>query len=77
MLAPMSKSRLIKNAFSPDARVVLHEGDCLDLLRSLPDNSVQLFVTSPPYNLGKEYEKQTDLDTYVEWQGESFRVTLG
>ncbi len=73
----MSKNRLIQNAFSADAKVVLHHGDCLNLLRSLPDNSVQLFVTSPPYNLGKEYETRTNLDTYVEWQGENFRVTSG
>lgn len=69
----MSKNRLIQNAFSAGAKVVLHEGDCLDLLRSLPDNSVQLFVTSPPYNLGKEYEKRTDLHTYVEWQAKIIR----
>lgn len=69
----MSKNRLIQNAFSADAKVVLHHGDCLNLLRSLPDNSVQLFVTSPPYNLGKEYETRTNLDTYVQWQATIIR----
>lgn len=29
----------------------IHQGDCLELLKSLPDNSVDLVITSPPYNL--------------------------
>lgn len=29
----------------------IHEGDCLELMRQLPDESVDLVVTSPPYNL--------------------------
>lgn len=32
-----------------DATVTLHHGDCLDVLRSLPDASVDCCVTSPPY----------------------------
>ncbi|MEL7729292.1 site-specific DNA-methyltransferase [Citromicrobium bathyomarinum] len=32
-------------------------GDALDLFAQIPDNSVQLCVTSPPYNIGKSYEK--------------------
>jgi DNA modification methylase len=31
--------------------VTLHHGDCLDVLRSLPDCSVDSVVTDPPYNL--------------------------
>jgi len=31
-------------------------GDCHDLLAALPDESVDLVISSPPYNLGKEYE---------------------
>jgi len=30
----------------------------------LPDNSVHLMVTSPPYNVGKEYDKGLTLDEY-------------
>lgn len=43
-------------------------GDCTELLRSLPDASVDLVVTSPPYNLGKEYEAKRALDVYLEEQ---------
>lgn len=43
-------------------------GDCMDLLRSLPDESIDLVVSSPPYNLGKEYETRTALEHYLEEQ---------
>ena len=40
-----------------------------DLLAALPDESVDLTVTSPPYNIGKEYERQLKLEDYLEWCG--------
>lgn len=43
-------------------------GDCLDLLRELPDGSVDLVVSSPPYNIGKEYETRRELQAYVDEQ---------
>jgi len=39
--------------------VELHHGDCLDVLATLPDNSVDAVVTDPPYGLefmGKEWD---------------------
>jgi len=43
-------------------------GDCLDILKSLPDNSINLIVTSPPY---ADQRKNTyggiNADKYVEW----------
>lgn len=42
-----------------DSTVSLHHGDCLDVLRSLPDASVDSVVTDPPYGLefmGKEWD---------------------
>ncbi|MFH0813831.1 MAG: site-specific DNA-methyltransferase [Pseudomonadota bacterium] len=35
---------------------------------SIPDESLQLIVTSPPYNIGKEYEKKLRLNNYLEQQ---------
>jgi adenine-specific DNA-methyltransferase len=42
--------------------------DCRKLLASLPDESVDLVVSSPPYNLGKEYEAKKALEHYLEEQ---------
>jgi adenine-specific DNA-methyltransferase len=46
----------------------IYNGDCLDLLNRLPDGSVDLIVSSPPYNLGKEYESRQALAVYIAEQ---------
>lgn len=59
-------------------KVTLYNGDCLDLLKSIPNEIAQLIVTSPPYNLGKEYEKKLTLNLYLNKQkqviNECYRV---
>ncbi|MFW5996987.1 MAG: hypothetical protein ACOCQP_03130 [Lentisphaeria bacterium] len=52
----------IASAYDENAKVILYHGNCLDLLAQMPDKSVQLIVTSPPYNIGKEYEEKLDLE---------------
>jgi adenine-specific DNA-methyltransferase len=42
----------------------------LETLRLITTESVQLIVTSPPYNIGKEYESKTNYDDYFIWQEE-------
>ncbi len=45
------------------------EGDCEAFLSSLPKEPLfDLIVTSPPYNIGKSYEKRTALESYLQWQ---------
>lgn len=46
----------------------IHRGDCLEFLRNLPGESVDLVVSSPPYNLGKEYEARQAVKHYLEEQ---------
>lgn len=43
-------------------------GDCLDLLKAMPSESVDLVVSSPPYNIGKEYETKRELEHYLDEQ---------
>lgn len=49
-------------------RIDLYQGDCLDVLKTLEDNSIDLIVTSPPYS---DQRKSTyggiHPDKYVEW----------
>ncbi len=42
--------------------------DNLEFMRGLPDQHMKLIVTSPPYNIGKDYEAKTSLDAYLETQ---------
>ena len=69
----MSDITTISESFSSTEKIVVYPGDCLDLLRSIPDDSMQLIVTSPPYNIGKEYEKKLQLETYLEQQSTVIR----
>lgn len=48
--------------------VYLHHGDTLEYLKTLPSNSTKLIVTSPPYNVGKEYETKTSIENYLSSQ---------
>lgn len=43
-------------------------GDCRELLKTVPDASVRLVVTSPPYNIGKSYGKYKDKIALNDWQ---------
>ncbi len=61
---------MIHRKFDPRNRSTIYLGDTRDFLKTLPDESVQLVVTSPPYNIGKEYEDQVGLTEYVQQQGE-------
>jgi site-specific DNA-methyltransferase (adenine-specific) len=48
----------------------IYQGDCLDLFKELNDNSVDLYVTSPPYNVGINYDVHKDdepMEDYFMW----------
>jgi site-specific DNA-methyltransferase (adenine-specific) len=64
-----------------ETRFELHLGDCIAGMASLPAGSVDVVVTSPPYNLGIDYgtyqddlSEQTYLDWTRAWVGEVKRV---
>jgi adenine-specific DNA-methyltransferase len=58
----------INTSFSKENTASLYPGDCMDFLRQIPDNAIQLIITSPPYNIGKEYETKLDITEYVSQQ---------
>lgn len=62
---------LITN-FTPDTlneNIVMWLGDVDAFLDQLPEEPIfDLVITSPPYNLGKEYESKIALAQYLEWQ---------
>lgn len=58
----------IADKYDPSANAIIFQGDCMDLLRQIPDGRLQLVVTSPPYNIGKEYERRLHLDHYIDQQ---------
>lgn len=60
-------------------RVVI--GDCIDVMSTMPEGSVDLIVTSPPYGVGIAYDVHDDDMVWQEyvnftksWMGEAYRV---
>lgn len=46
---------------------LIYNADSLKLLPQLPQDSINLTLTSPPYNIGKAYESIVPLNEYIEW----------
>ena len=64
-----------------DKKLKIICGDAIEEMKKLPDGSVQLIVTDPPYNLNKDYGNNQDnliFDDYLEfsrrWLREANRV---
>ena len=69
---PLATDRVrIATSYSEQADVTLHLGDRLELMAAIPSGAASLVVTSPPYNLGKEYEDALALDEYRARQAET------
>ena len=58
----------LREMLSPLADVALYHGDCRDFLERIPSGSAKLVVTSPPYNIGKKYERKRTLEDYLKEQ---------
>lgn len=64
----MEKKINISANVSADVDVAIFNEDVATAIQKLPDRQFSLIITSPPYNIGKEYEKQQPLSAYLEWQ---------
>ncbi len=60
------KDKVGKPYFS-SGNVLLYKMDCTEFMESLNSNIIDLTITSPPYNIGKEYEKTVKNEDYLEW----------
>ncbi|MBD1936758.1 site-specific DNA-methyltransferase [Microcoleus sp. FACHB-68] len=55
--------------FYSDAGFILYQGNSTEFLDKLSSTNlhIDLTITSPPYNIGKEYEHPMSVDEYVSW----------
>ena len=51
--------------FSSSSDAIFLSGDANLSLESIPKNHIKLIITSPPYNIGKEYEDKKSLEEYL------------
>ena len=61
----------IEPRYRADARIVVYHGDVNAFLPQIPDECAQLIITSPPYNLGKNYETKVSIDEYLQTQAQA------
>ncbi len=54
------------NSFKSDSDIMFLLGDCLKNMKKIPDKVVKLIISSPPYNLQKEYERKKSLEDYLQ-----------
>jgi site-specific DNA-methyltransferase (adenine-specific) len=67
----MKPRAIVSGPLRSSARLYL--GDCLNVFRELPAQSVDVIVTSPPYNIGIQYNQYQDTlspPEYLEWTNE-------
>ncbi len=59
-----------QSSFSDEEKQLftLHTGEAQDFLKTLSSKSIQLVLTSPPYNIGKEYETTQTIEQYLAEQ---------
>lgn len=66
-----SKSLAVNESIDPDFKFNrIITGDCIKVMKQIPDNSIDFAVTSPPYNVGIKYDKHSDkldYEVYRNW----------
>lgn len=57
------------------------QGDCVEVMKTMPENSIDLIVTSPPYGVGIEYDVHNDDMNFEDykifskrWLSEAYRI---
>lgn len=58
------------SVYYQDDLITLHHGDCVEVLQTLPDGSVDAVVTDPPYNLtfmGRQWDNHHTPQDFQDW----------
>ena len=51
----------------------IYQGDCLEVMKNMPNKSINLVIIDPPYNIGKDkWDKWKTVEEYVEFMGKVF-----
>lgn len=70
---------IVGKPYYENSNVLLYKMDCLEFMKKMNKPFIDLTVTSPPYNIGKEYEKVKSTEEYINWSQswmeEIYRIT--
>lgn len=73
-------NNLLGRAYYSSTGFILYNLDSLDVLEQLNgagNVAVDLTITSPPYNIGKEYEQKLRVEDYIEWCSRWMKLVHG
>src|SRR5690625_2592963 len=74
MRMPHTTGRDQMTIYYQDDKTTVYHGDCIDVMRNMPENSVDAIVTDPPYGLGFMGAKWDALPPGKDWAEECLRV---
>jgi adenine-specific DNA-methyltransferase len=60
-------SQKVFTTFRDDRSYVVATADCLDFVKSIPNDYVDLVITSPPYFMGKDYDRSTKIEDFTRF----------
>ena len=63
---PKINKELFKISSEKNKKIKIVWGDCLNYLKQMPSESIQLMVTSPPYYNAREYSQWKNINDYLE-----------
>ena len=66
----MRNDLIMADKYDDNADIVLECGNAVDFAKKLKNDSIQLIITSPPYNIGKSYETRVSIQEYLDTQTE-------
>ncbi|MDR2138164.1 MAG: site-specific DNA-methyltransferase [Tannerella sp.] len=66
----MQTKEFLFEQVNPGLHIEIQNEDCLSALKRAKDNTFDLVLTSPPYNVGKSYETKVSIEKYLETQEE-------
>ena len=66
----------VNGNYNHESQIILHNGDTGKFLKTIPDSSIALIISSPPYNIGKVYEKRVGIEQYLSWHEQGIESFL-
>lgn len=74
VIAKSKKIKIYQNELPKKYENKIICGDSLKVLKKLPDNCIDLMITSPPYNFGLEYDSDEDDKKWEEYFAQLFKI---
>ena len=72
----LKKYNIANDSFNRENDVAIINGDVIDRIQMIPDDTFSLIISSPPYNIGKSYETKEKLNSYLIWQEDVIRKLI-